>query len=333
MIDNDAYQQAASLIESSTNVLITTHTKPDGDACGCVAAMAEVLRCRGKTARPLFLSAMPDWYGFLFDESVPVLGQDVQIGDLTGGAQGPIDLIVIMDTNSNRQLPGFEDFLGQTDVPVLVFDHHVTSDHLGQVEIADHTAAAAGIVLFEFLQSVGWTVTAKVAEALFVAISTDTGWFHLRNADSRVFRCALELIEAGVEPSDVYFKLYQSCSPQRFKLMAAMLGTLELKLNDRYAEQYLDREAFDRTGAAYRDTENLINECQRIATVKVAALFIEQRDGRIRCSLRSRGDIVVSDIAAKFGGGGHKMAAGTFLPAPLEHARQLIFDEVAKILS
>ncbi len=339
-MSDEVYRQAVSLIEGANDVLVTTHVRPDGDACGCVAAMAGVLRDLGKTVRPLMLSPMPEWYAFLFDEEVPVLGGDVQVGDLTGRAFGKIDLVIILDTNSNSQLPQFEDFLKQTEAPVLVIDHHVTSDRLGRVEITDTSAAAAGLVLFDFLKAVGWPVNRRIAEALFVAIATDTGWFHLRNTDGRVFHGCADLIEIGVNPNDLYQRLYQSFSYPRFKLMVAMLDTLELRLDGRYASQYLVKEQFERTGAAYRDTENLINECQRIASVRVAALFVEQRDGRIRCSLRSRpdaqggsGEVVdVSAIAAKFGGGGHKMAAGTYLPGPIEHARQLIFDEVAKRL-
>ena len=134
-----------------------------------------------------------------------------------------------------------------------------------------------------------------------------------------MFRSCAELIDAGVDPNDLYRRLYQTFSHARFKLMVAMLNRLELHLDGRYASQYLVREDFERTGAAYRDTENLINECQRIGSVVVAALFMELRDGRIRCSLRSRPEgeraVDVSEIAAKFGGGGHKMAAGTYLPA------------------
>ena len=333
-------QQAVALIDGSDHILVTTHTRPDGDACGCVAAMTRVLRGRGKTVRPLFVSPIPEWYAFLFEEKVPVLGEDVQVEDLVGGAFGPIDLVVILDTDSYSQLPRFEDYLKQRRPPVLVIDHHVTSDRLGQVEITDHAAAAAGLVLFEFLQSVGWPITEKAAEALFVAIATDTGWFHLRNTDSRVFRSCGELVASGVEPNELYHRLYQSFSPARFRLMVTMLTRLELHLDGRYASQYLIREDFERTGAAYRDTENLINEAQRIGCVAVAALFVALRDGRIRCSLRSRPEgnggseeaLDVSAIAAKFGGGGHKMAAGTYLPAPIEHAMQLIYDEVAKRL-
>jgi len=301
--------------------------------------MTRVLRDRGKTVRPLFVSPIPEWYAFLFEEKVPVLGEDVQVEDLVSGRFGPVDLVVVLDTNSYSQLPGFEDYLKQSRPPVLVVDHHVTSDGLGRVEITDHTAAAAGLVLFEFLRPTGWPITAEIAEALFVAIATDTGWFHLRNTDSRVFRSCGALIDAGVEPNGLYHRLYQGFSPARFRLMVAMLNRLELHLGGRYASQYLVREDFERTGAAYRDTENLINESQRIGSVAVAALFVELRDGRIRCSLRSRPEgekteqaVDVSEIAARFGGGGHKMAAGTYLPAPLEHAMQLIYDGVAKRL-
>ena len=114
--------------------------------------------------------------------------------------------------------------------------------------------------------------------------------------------------------------------------MAGMLDKLELLLDGRYAAMQITKQDFERTGAAYSDTENLINECHRIDSVKASALFIELKDGRIRCSLRSRGPLDVSKIAAKFGGGGHTMAAGTFLPGPLENAKQLILTEMEKHL-
>ena len=93
---------------------------------------------------------------------------------------------------------------------------------------------------------------------------------------------------------------------------------------------HVSRQDFERTGAGYNDTENLINECHRIGTVEASALFVELKDGRIRCSLRSRGSMEVNVIAAAFGGGGHKKAAGTYLPGPLENAKQLILDKITK---
>ena len=114
--------------------------------------------------------------------------------------------------------------------------------------------------------------------------------------------------------------------------MTLMLNTLELHFDGRFATQYILRKDFEQTGAADNDTENLIDECQRIKTVEAAALFIELKDGRFRCSLRSRGAVDVRIIAQKFGGGGHAMASGTYLPGPLENAQQLIYENVAEQL-
>jgi len=326
------YQQAVALIERSNTILVTTHTRPDGDACGCVAAISEVLRNTGKKVLPLLLSPLPQWYAFVFTERVPVLGKDIRPEDLTKGAFADVDLVIIADTGSYSQLTGLENYLRQSGKPVLVIDHHVTSDKLGQVEIADQTAGAAGLVLYDFLTYARLPITPTAAQALFVAIATDTGWFQLSNTDSRVYRSCAELVDLGVKPTELYKKLYQDFSHERFHLMVRMLNTIELHLDGRYASQQILLEDFAKTGAAHQDTENLINECQRIGSVRVAALFVEHKDGRVRCSLRSRGEVDVSDLAVKFGGGGHKMAAGTFLPGPMENAKRLILDEVARRL-
>ncbi len=329
----ETYRQALELIENANDILITTHTRPDGDACGCVAALTEAFRRLGKTVQPLFISAVPTWYAFLFDEKVPVLRTDLQVDDLPGSSFGKCDLIVIVDTNSYSQLPHFEKHLKRIDTPVLVIDHHVTSDALGHVEIVDTTAAAAGLVVYDFLRAVSLPVTEKMAEALFVAVATDTGWFQFNNTGSRAYRCGADLVDLGVSPTELYDKLYHTFSFARFRLMLAMLDRLELHLDGRYAVQYILQEDFEKTGAVYEDTENFINECHRIASVMVSVLLVELKDGRVRCSLRSRGAIDVSEIAVKFGGGGHKMAAGTFLPGPIDHAKQLLFDEIAPRLT
>jgi len=332
MLNSSDFQKAVDLINKSNNCLLTTHTKPDGDACGCIAAISDVLAGLGKKVKALLLSEIPEWYDFLFAEKVPVLGQDVDLDQLTEGRFGEFDLIVIIDTNSYSQLPKFDQYLKQAETPVLIIDHHVTADGLGDVELVDSGAAATGLIVYDLLKYAGWTITEKIAEALFVAIATDTGWFQFRNTDSRAYRACAELIDAGAKPTEIYHSLYQNFPQQRFKLMVAMLNTLELHLDGRYATQHISQRDFQQTGATHKDTENLINECQRISTVEAVALFVELKDGRIRCSLRSTGTVDVSEIAAKFGGGGHKLAAATYIPGPLENAKQLIIAEIKKQL-
>jgi len=319
------FQKAVELINKSANVLITTHTKGDGDAAGCCVAISETLSTLGKKAQVLFLSPLPDWYAFLFDKPVSVLGRDLSKDQLQ---QNKFDLIIIVDTNSSSQLPGFDEYLKQAGIPVLVIDHHATSDGLGDVEIVDSTAAAASAVVLDLFRFAHWPITPKIAQALFVGIATDTGWFHFGNTTSRCLRDCADLIDAGANPADIYRLIYQTFTPQRFKLMTVMQDTLELHFDGRYASQFITLQNFKNTGAKYEDTENLIDQCRRIGSVVVAALFVELKDGRIRCSLRSRGAVDVCKIARKFEGGGHTAAAGAYLPGPLDNAKKLILDAV-----
>jgi phosphoesterase RecJ-like protein len=332
MADNTVFKKAVELINRSGNVLITTHTKPDGDACGCVAAFCDALRNMGKTVQPLFLSTVPEWYGFLLSEKAPVLGEDISLDELAKGRLGEFDLIIVVDADSYSQLGDFAQHLKQNDKPVLVIDHHATSDGVGDVQLLDSTAAATGLIVLELFEQAGWPVTEKAAEALFAAIATDTGWFQFNNTGSRVYAAAARLTDAGAKPSEIYEKLYYNFSHARFKLMAVMFNTLELHFDGRFATQHILQRDFKQTGTTSADTENLINECHRIGKVEASALFIELEDGRIRCSLRSKGGVDVSKIARKFGGGGHKAASGTFLPGPLKDAKQLILSEMAQQL-
>lgn len=333
MAAENEFSRAIGLINDSRKVLITAHTRPDGDACGCVRAMCDMLVGLGKEVHPVFMSPLPEWYEFLFEQKVPILGDDVTKKQLHDGHYDECDLVIIVDTNSYVQLPGFDEWLKESQIKVLVIDHHVTSDGLGFVELVDTTAAATGEIIFDLIKYAGWRISAQVAEALFVALSTDSGWFRFKNADARIYRSAAELIELGADPSEIYRKMYQNFSPARMKLMIRMLDSMELHFDGRAATQYIMRSDFDETGATGRDTENLIDECQRIASVEVAALFVELKDGGFRCSLRSKGDVDVREIAQKYGGGGHTVAAGVNLEGPLERAMQTILDAVAEQLS
>jgi phosphoesterase RecJ-like protein len=330
MINDETFQQAVDLINKSTNVLLTTHARPDGDACGCMSAMAETLTSLGKKSNLLLLSALPQWYGFSFDNKVPVLGSDITLEQLKEGLLADCDLLIILDTNCYSQLPGLDQLLKQNKTPVLVIDHHITTDGLGDVELIDTAAAATGQIVFQLLKYAGRPITNKIADCLFLAIATDTGWFQFGNTDSRALWDSAELIDAGANALEIHQKIYHNFTQERFQLMVTMLGRLQLHFDGRFAVQYLLNKDFEETGAQRPDTENLIDECRRIKSVEVAAMLVELPDGRFKVSLRSTGPIDVREIAQKFGGGGHTQAAGHHLPGPLENALETIKNEFAK---
>lgn len=325
MIQPDIFKNALNLINSSTKIVVTTHTRPDGDACGSAAAIAKAIKTQGKKTATMLLSELPAWYGFLFDEKPILFESDKNIKPLDEA-----DLIILVDVNSDNQLPKFADWLKANKKKVLIFDHHVTNDGLGDLEVIDSKASATGLIIYDFLKFAGWEITETIAASIFVAIASDTGWFRFSNTDNYSFTVAAQLIESGVKPNEIYRKLYENYSPQRFKLMTRMLGSLELHFDNRFAVQQLRLCDFEQTGASNKETENLIDECRRIAGLEGAALLIELKDGRIRCSLRSSGKIDVRNVAQEFGGGGHIFAAGVYLPGPLENAKQILLKLIKK---
>jgi bifunctional oligoribonuclease and PAP phosphatase NrnA len=327
MTTDTLFAEAINLIHDSKRILVTTHVKPDGDAAGSLGALVQALRAQGKQTHALFLSPVPQWYKFLAPQDISVMDETLSWDHVVDRILEQVDLVILLDVNSLNQLPKIGPWLKEGDLPVLIIDHHATSDHLGSVEVVDHSAAATGVLVYELCKQAGWPITESMAEAMFVAAATDTGWFQFGNADSRVYRDCAALIDAGAKPAKIYETLYQNFSYARFKLTQVMLATLELYFGGQFAIQHIRKLDFEHTGTNHEDTENLINECHRIGSVKASVLLVELDDGRIRCSLRSRGAVDVSQIARRFGGGGHKMASGTFLEGPLEHAKELIISQ------
>ncbi len=328
MLITGEFKKTTKLIKKASSVLVTSHTRPDGDAIGSMKAICKTLETLGKKTQPLLLSPPAEWYEFLFKPPAPVLGTDINLENLRNGDFGQYDLVIIVDTNSYVQLPEFNKWLKETNIAVLVIDHHITGDGLGSVELIDSTAAATGEIIYDLLKYAKWPITETIAEALFIALATDTGWFRFDNTDARVLRNASSLTEHGAKPSQIYQKMYQNYTPERFKLLGKMFESLELKNNDKIAIQHLTKEDFSKTGAINGDTEEFVNECQRIRSVRAAALFVETENGNWRGSLRSDGSVDVREIAQKFGGGGHKMAAGVNMNGPFDIVKEKILAEL-----
>lgn len=306
-IDPSLFAQASRQVEAARRIVVTSHWRPDGDALGCVVALREVFRALGKQVLAGVPDDVPGRYGFLgVPESIPHLVKDAQrLGEFQP------DLLVIADTSARGQLEPLLPFLDACPAPRLIVDHHVTHDVPAKVELYDSTAGATGLVLLDWFVAADWPVNHVAANALFVAMATDTGWFRFSSADARMYRAAGRLIEQhDVHPNELYQQLYMQESPGRARLLGAMLGSLEMHADGRLAVCNITQEMFRRTGAQYWETEDLINEPMRIGSVQVTALLIEEPDGKTRMSLRSKDSINVAAITQIFGGGGHQRAAG-----------------------
>lgn len=319
------FAEAWSLIAAARRILMTTHVKPDGDGLGALAALAEALQARGKDVRVVLPSEVPPKYRFIHGAATfQLLGRDVTLDRLADRW----DLLIIIDTCSWQQLEAMRSVVQAQAGRILVIDHHATSDDLGHRSLSDASAAATAPIVLSLIEAAGVPVTPTMAESLFVSLASDTGWFQFPSVTSEVFRLAGRLQDLGAVPQAIYEKLFQSESPAKMQLLAMALPTLVIEPEGDLASFHISGDMFDRAGAEPHDTENLINEAQRIAGVAVSILSVEQEPRVIKVSLRSKRDVDMAAVAMKFGGGGHARAAGCTLRTSLEEARRTVLQSV-----
>jgi phosphoesterase RecJ-like protein len=188
-------------------------------------------------------------------------------------------------------------------------------------------------MVFELGQALGLSMNADVARWLFCAIATDTGWFRFPSTTSQTLRTAAQLIDLGAQPHLIYRLLYEQYSAARVSLAGRVLSRVTLDCDGKLAYTWVSQSDFAETGAQPADTEDLVNECLKIAGTECAFIAIEQMNKRIKVSLRSRTQCNVAAVAEQFGGGGHKQAAGAILAGGLESAKNKVIAALKAVLT
>ena len=329
----DSYQQVIDVLSRCKRVLITTHVRPDGDALGSAAALTLGLEAKGIDAKVLLLSHLPRKYAFVFQENdIPFYDAETawpaELSSLDG-----FDAFVAVDTGTWSQLPGLEQKVLGYKKPRLVIDHHLTQEDWADVKLVDTQAAAAGEIIADLLERWRVPIDQRLANVLFVAIATDTGWYQFSNTRPQTMRLAATLMEAGVDTDRLYQLLYQNERKERVALQARALNSMELLAGDRLAVMRISKKDFEESGANVPDTENLINLPLQIATVEVSLLLVEPRDfGPVRVSLRSKGHLDVAQFAQQFGGGGHARASGLKLEGDFQSAHDKVIAAMLKAM-
>jgi phosphoesterase RecJ-like protein len=302
--------------------LLTTHVRPDGDGLGSMQALAMALKRAGKEVQCVVASSFPPRYQFL--QTTQPIEQFTEPSDAHRGA----DAVVVLDTGTWNQLGAFGSFMKTIAVEKVVIDHHLTQDELGGTRFVDVSAEATGRLVHEAIEALGVPLEGSIANALFVALAMDTGWFRHSNARAATFRLAAELVEAGARPEIVYERLYEDSSLSRLKLTGLVLERLQTSHGGRVASTEIRRTDYEATGATPQDTEDLVNYTRSLAGVEVGLFFMEQPKGGVKVSFRSRDKVDVARLAERFGGGGHRLASGAILHSSLEEARSKVLAAV-----
>jgi len=317
--------RAVSALQSARRVLLTMHRGPDGDALGSALALGTALREMGREVVVYNPDELP--YNFRFLPGAAEVRREIAPDEA-------FDVTVATDA-------GARDRLGPhvPDAPrcgVLInLDHHLTTEPFGDINYVDPEAASVGILAYKIIRGLGHPLSRDAAICIYASILADTGCFRYSSTDPECLRVAAELLEHGVDPWEMTVRVYEQQPLARMKLLAEVLATLELDKSGKLATITITREMVTRTGTHLDLTDGFINYARSVDGVEVAASFSEPLEGARtwHVSFRSRGNVDVSRIAGKFGGGGHRNAAGCSIDGEAQEVRALISDAVAEALS
>ena len=197
---------------------------------------------------------------------------------------------------------------------VINIDHHVPSKPFGNIYWVETSASSTCEMLFDLCMNLSLAPDADLSTLLYTGIMTDTGSFRFSNTNRRVFEIVSILVEAGADPAYIATQVYDSATPEKLKLLAQVLGTVEFHAGSRIATAELTRSMLSNSSASYMDSEGFINHLRSVKSVDLAILFREGNDGLVHVSLRSREGINVAKLAQRHGGGGHRQAAACRIP-------------------
>jgi bifunctional oligoribonuclease and PAP phosphatase NrnA len=318
----DLARAFATVFRPGQRVCLTTHVNPDGDGIGSEVGLVHLLRPQGIEAVITNPSPTPPRFSFLFDDLPGVDRSAEAVKELRRA-----DLIIVLDISDLTRLGMLIETVRNRGVPVGCVDHHVSAGMLPPgPRYLDPGAAATGELIFELAKANGWAVSQAAARALYVAILTDTGGFRFSNTRPRTLRVAADLLETGVDAEKIYLEVYARAPEGRPRLFAEALQTLVVEPEYGLAWVTVPPGAIERLGVSSDDLDGVVEFPRSIEGVRMALLFREISQGRIKVSLRSVGDVDVAAFAKPYGGGGHTKAAGLSLPGSLAEVQATILQ-------
>jgi len=314
-------KRISELLRDEDDFLIVSHYNPDGDAIGSMCAMGHLLKALGKRFTLYNGSGLPGRYDFTPQPAPIHKSLPATLPRWT----------VVLDCGSAERMG--EALLSRTEeTRVVNIDHHLGNEEFGAENWVAVDQPAVGCMVALLAQDLDVPLTGPLAECVYLAVSTDTGFFSYGSTTPESLELAARLLRDGLDIAHMNMLITKQWSEERMRLWTEVMSTVELYLDKQMAVGVITREMFERTGTTSDDTENIINFIRRLRSVRVAAILREEGPDTFKFSLRSYGDDNVQQVAAKFGGGGHKNASGGTVKAPLEDAKQMLIDVAGAIL-
>lgn len=311
--------QIINKIRESNRIAITFHTSPDGDSLGSSLGLLLGLRHFGKDVYIMCKEELPSTFEFL--------PQAFEIDGTVKGIKENTDCVICLDCGNIERLNFNVEELTNRAFYLINIDHHLSNDLFGDLNHVNTNAAAVGEIVYQILRIMDIEITKDIAECLYTSLLTDTGSFRHSNTTSVTHSIAGDLINLGLDFSEVHRKIFDNKKFEALKLQAMVMKEMYLTFNNKVCVMKLTKEMVEASGAGSGDASELVSLGTKINTVEVC-LLIKEADDASKISLRSKSYFDVRKICEKFGGGGHVKAAGTLLKMNVSEAEKTILKEL-----
>jgi phosphoesterase RecJ-like protein len=322
-----AIERVASELARGQTVALSTHINADGDGCGSETALARLLDQMGIRSHVVNPTPWPDRLAFL-------LGSDVRDRSSEGAAAlARIDRTIVLDISDVGRLGVLAPAVRALAVPPMVIDHHPPGEEPpGTIHFSDTAACATGELVYDFAVTLGLSITPEIATALYVAILTDTGGFRFSNTSPRCHAVAARLLAAGVDPDEMYRRIYASVPLGRLRLLRDALETLEVDEAKGLAWIIVAAGALEKYDVSGEDLEGIAEYPRSVIGVRLAVLFRDLGHGKVKISFRSVLGADANALARQFGGGGHARASGALVAGTLDEVRDKVLAAAREML-
>jgi len=309
-------KQCADMLMAQDNILIITHAHPDGDTLGSGFALCRALLKLGKKARVICADEIPTKYLNAFGElEMPEFKED---------------FIVTVDVATTNLLGDIAEKYG--NIIDLCIDHHNSNTLFAKNTLLDGDAAAACETIMEVIKALGVSIDKAIADCLFTGISTDTGCFRYASTTAATFKAAAELVELGADNGRINRIMFETKTKTYAAIERLALEGMQFFLDDRVCIITVTQDMYKQTGSQESETEALPSLTRQIEGVEVGLTIREKPNGECKCSIRTFESVDASELAAAFGGGGHKQASACRFECSVEDAKKLLVAKCEELL-
>ena len=311
------FQRIKEILANGKEFMVTSHIDPDGDAIGSAFALSLAIKKLGKETVVYLKDKVPYRYEFL--PKPPSLVHEIPAKQF--------DAVFAVDCGDFFRIgDGYEKL--KEKGPIINIDHHDTSEAFGFLNIIDARASSTAEIIYAVLKALDVRMDFDIAVNIYTAILTDTGSFRYNSTNSKAFIICEEMTHLGVIPSYVAENVYESHPKERFLLLCGALTTLETHYDNRLAIMYVTDELFRQVGGSREHTEGFVEFLKEMRGVEVAVVARQIGESRYKISMRSKGKVDVASVASRFGGGGHKNAAGCTIEGSIDQVKKKLVEAV-----